>query len=166
MRWGARETALAATFAALYAVAVVALAPISFYVPQVRLADALLPLSMLFGAPSIVGLALGCFISNLFGLPGWAGLVDAIFGSLANLLGCWLAYTLVRGKDSLPRYLAGCVIIAFVVTLIVGTYLSVLLSIPLMACYWAIFTGSLVSVVVLGYPLLLALRALGLRKRV
>ena len=40
---------LAAAIAALYAVGVVVLGPISFQIIQVRVADALLPLSMLFG---------------------------------------------------------------------------------------------------------------------
>ncbi|MBL7118911.1 QueT transporter family protein, partial [Candidatus Bathyarchaeota archaeon] len=43
------EVVMAALFAALYAIGVIALAPISFMIFQVRIADALLPLSILFG---------------------------------------------------------------------------------------------------------------------
>jgi len=54
-----RNLALAAVFAALYAALVVAFAPISNLPIQVRIADVLLPLAILFGWPAIVGLGNG-----------------------------------------------------------------------------------------------------------
>ncbi|HYB67202.1 MAG TPA: QueT transporter family protein, partial [Candidatus Acidoferrales bacterium] len=74
---------LTAVFAALYAVAVVFLAPISFQIFQVRLADALLPLAILFGWPAVLGLALGAFVANFF---GGLGPIDIIGGAIANLI--------------------------------------------------------------------------------
>jgi uncharacterized membrane protein len=86
-----------AVFAALYAVGVVLLAPISFQVFQVRIADALLPLSILFGWPAILGLTLGAFVANLF---GGLGPVDVVGGTLANLLARYIAWriTLNSGR--------------------------------------------------------------------
>ena len=77
------QIVLAAVFAALYAVGVV-FWPISFQVFQVRVADALLPLAMLFGWPAILGLSLGAFVANIF---GGLGPVDMIGGTLDNLNG-------------------------------------------------------------------------------
>jgi len=155
--------ALSAAFASLYAVLVVALAPISFYAAQVRVADALLPLSMLFGWPAILGLSIGCFVGNLFGLPGLAGLIDATLGSLANFMGCALAYYISRSIKHPLRFLAGSIAIVAVITLVVGSYLSALLG--LWVCIGGVFVGSVVSVVLLGYLLLLAARASGMLSR-
>jgi len=165
MRVDARRLALSAAFASLYAVLVVALAPISFYAAQVRVADALLPLSMLFGWPAILGLSIGCFVGNLFGLPGLAGLIDATLGSLANFVGCALAYYVSRSLKHPLRFLAGSIVIVAVITLVVGSYLSPLLGLPLWVCISGVFIGSVVSVVLLGYLLLLAVRASGMLNR-
>ena len=67
MRLNTKKLAIVTIFAALYAVGVIFLAPISFGIVQVRLADALLPLSMIFGLPSALGLSLGCIVSNVYG---------------------------------------------------------------------------------------------------
>ena len=47
------------SFAAIYAVAVVALGPISYAVIQIRIADALIPLSIVFGLPVVLDVTLG-----------------------------------------------------------------------------------------------------------
>jgi uncharacterized membrane protein len=142
-----------AVFAALYAVGVVVLAPISFQVFQVRVADALLPLSMLFGWPAILGLALGAFVANLF---GGLGPVDMIGGALANLLAGYVArrITLNRGRRWVP--LAVCLQVV-VVTVIVGTYLSYLFGIPLQIAWIGVMLGSIVAIGFLGSLLLFAL---------
>lgn len=70
---------MTAALAALYALGVVFLAPISFQLFQVRVADALLPLAILFGWPAIIGLSLGAFVANFFG-P--LGPVDIIGGAV------------------------------------------------------------------------------------
>ena len=73
---------LTAVFAAIYAVGVVVLAQISFLPFQVRVADALLPLAMLFGWPAVVGLSLGAFVANIF---GGLGPVDMVGGAIAKI---------------------------------------------------------------------------------
>ena len=60
-----KQIALTSIFAALYAIGVVFLAPFSYGLIQVRIADALLPLSIVFGMPVVIGLSLGTFIANI-----------------------------------------------------------------------------------------------------
>ncbi len=65
-----REIALGSVIAALYAIGVILFAPISFLLFQVRVADALIPLSIVFGMPAVLGLTLGNIVANIYG--GWA----------------------------------------------------------------------------------------------
>ena len=147
------QIALTAVFAALYAVGVVFLAPISFQIFQVRVADALLPLAMVFGWPAILGLSLGAFVANVF---GGLGPVDMIGGAIANFLATLLAWNIVnrKGKRWMP---VGVSIEILVVTLVVGTYLSYLLAIPLTLSWLGILLGSLAAIGILGSILLYTL---------
>jgi hypothetical protein len=61
------EIILSIIFTTLYAVLVFIFAPISFQIIQVRLADALLPLSIIFVWPVIIGTTLEAIISNFYG---------------------------------------------------------------------------------------------------
>lgn len=81
VKFGSKEVALIAVFAGLYAAGVVLLMPISFGVYQVRVADALLPLSIIFGLPSAIGLSLGCLVANVY---GGLGIIDVVGGTVAN----------------------------------------------------------------------------------
>lgn len=132
---------------------VVFLAPISFQIFQVRVADALLPLAMVFGWPAILGLSLGAFVANVF---GGLGPVDMIGGAIANFLATLLAWNIVnrKGKRWMP---VGVSIEILVVTLVVGTYLSYLLAIPLTLSWLGILLGSLAAIGILGSILLYTL---------
>jgi len=138
------ELSIAASFAALYAVAVVLLAPISYGIIQVRLADALIPLSMVFGLPVVYGVALGNIVANLYG--GY-GPIDVVFGTLANLLGSYAAFRL-RSKPFL-----GCLAATMIVSLIVGGYLWILIGVPIQVSLLGLFAGSFVAIATLGYVL-------------
>jgi len=144
---------LTAVFAAIYAVGVVFLAPISFQIFQVRLADALLPLAMLFGWPAVLGLSLGAFVANFF---GGLGPVDMIGGSVANFIATFAAWQIVcrRGK----RWaLVGVTIEIVIITLIVGPYLSYLLVMPIGVGLLGVFLGSVVAIGILGSILFFAI---------
>ena len=147
------NVALTAVFAAIYSLGVVFLAPISFQIFQVRIADALLPLAMLFGWPAVAGLSLGAFVANIF---GGLGPVDMIGGSVANFIATFLAWRIVRtrGKRWAP---VGVGVEIVVVTMLVGTYLSYLLALPLEISWLGIFLGSLTAIGVLGSILFFAL---------
>jgi len=84
-----KKISLMIIFAVLYTVGVVALAPLSFNIFQVRVADALLALSIIFGWPAIVGISLGTIISNFF---GGLGVIDVIGGTTANFIATLLAW--------------------------------------------------------------------------
>jgi len=146
--------------AALYAGLVVALAPVSFLIVQVRVAGALLPLSAVLGWPAIVGFTVGCFLGNLagvlVGIPPAAVIVDATGGSFANFLGCYLAHKLAEDSLDKKRLFASTLVITAVITAVVGTYLPLLLGFPLWMGWLGVLAGSLISVNVMGYLLLLA----------
>lgn len=85
-----------AMIAAIYTVLTVVFAPLSFGPFQVRFAEGLTLLPLVY-APSIYGVTLGCFISNLIGAMTGAnilGYYDAIFGTLATFLAAVLTYKL------------------------------------------------------------------------
>jgi uncharacterized membrane protein len=86
-----KDLALTTVFAALYAVLVIALAGISFQLVQVRVADALIPLSIVFGWPVVIGVTLGCVISNVVS-PLPSVLVDITFGAIANFFASLIAW--------------------------------------------------------------------------
>jgi len=155
-----RLVAEASLFAALYAVGVLLLAPISFGVLQVRVADALIPLSILFGWPVVAGVTLGNLVANALGSP--FGIVDIVGGTVANLIASYLAmkiaYTRFRGS-----WLLGCTSANVSVSVIVGGYLTWLAQIPLDSPLWelpivGVLLGSTVSINIAGYLLLKALK--------
>ncbi len=140
-----RDIALCGIFATLYATATVAFAPISYWVIQCRIADSLIPISAIFGWPAIVGVSLGCMVANVYGS---LGLIDIVFGSIANMLASLCAYLLRK------RPFVACFSSTIVVTVIVGGYLWVLFNIPLEFSLIGVFLGSFVSMNLLGYVLL------------
>jgi uncharacterized membrane protein len=147
------ELTLAAVFAALYAVSVVVLEPVSFQVFQVRVADALLPLCMLFGWPAILGLTLGTIVANLF---GGLGPIDIVGGGFANLIAGYVAWRISLNKGKSWLFL-GVVSQVIIVTAMVGTYLSYLFGMPVEVGLLGVLLGSIVAIGVLGSLLLLAL---------
>lgn len=149
-----KDVAMLAVITAAYATLVLVLAPISFYAVQVRIADALLPLSIIMGPPAILGTSLGCFIANLLG-P--FGIVDAVGGSIANLVATTIAWKLRK------KPLLALVQMPVTVSLLVSAYLYQLFyqhpSDPLLAfaiTFVYILIGSIISMDVIGYVLLKA----------
>lgn len=154
--WNTRSVALAALLAALYGAYVFYFAVTSFGPLQVRVVDALLPLSILFGLPAVVGVTIGCFIGNLLGSP--IGIVDIVGGPVANFVAATLAWAITRKRFQGSWLLAIGAEIA-VVTVVVGSYLVAWAAAPGVPLWvgWVEFLGSeIVAIGVLGYPLLKA----------
>jgi uncharacterized membrane protein len=149
-----KSVALIVVFAALYAIGVVALPSISFNIAQVRLADALLPLSMIFGVPSVIGLSLGTVVANVY---GGLGIIDIIGGSIANMIACSLSWYISQKKGITHRFL-GTLVETLVITIIVGGYLSVLFHVPLEFGLLGILVGSIIAINILGFILEEAIR--------
>ncbi|MEM3956426.1 MAG: QueT transporter family protein [Candidatus Bathyarchaeia archaeon] len=149
MRFKLKELSLTVVFAVLYAVAVISLAPISFGVWQVRVADALLPLSIVFGTPCTVGLSLGCIIGNIY---GGLGPIDVICGSIANFIACFAAHKIGRRNGVIARFL-GSFAETIIISVIVGGYLSYLFNVPLELSIIGVLIGSIIAINAIGFPL-------------
>ncbi len=83
-----------AMIGAIYTVLTLALAPISYGNMQVRISESLTMLPLIY-APSIYGVTLGCFLSNLIGAiigVNPTGYIDAIVGTLATFLAAYFTY--------------------------------------------------------------------------
>jgi len=188
-----RDLTLASVFAALYAVLVVAFAGNSFLPIQLRVADMLMPLAILFGWPVALGLGIGALVGNfagetLLGFQFSSIAVDMIFGGITNLLAGIVAWQIGRrGWTRVGRnkvWFLATVAETVIISLVVGSYLYIILGIPaeiifygftfsgLLASIAGIAVGSIVAINVLGYVLLLglarpqtirALKARGLR---
>ena len=151
------DLSLAAIFASLYSILVIALAPISFGPVQLRVADCLIPLAALFGWPVIAGVTVGCFLGNAY---FWLGPYDVFLGPIANLIAATLIFLLRK------RQLLACVIGSLPIGIIVGGYLWLFfpppdifgLSMPIwIAMIISITISSLVAMAIIGYTLLKAL---------
>ena len=149
MKTNSKRISIIVIFAALYAVGVIFLAPISYSFFQIRLADALLPLSMIFGIPSAIGFSLGCIVSNVY---GGLGLVDIIGGTVANFLACTLAWYIAR-KGTFGRRFVGSIIQTMIITVIVGGYLWIIFEVPIEFSIAGVFVGSLIAINLLGFAI-------------
>ena len=188
-----RDLTLASVFAALYAVLVVAFAGNSFLPIQLRVADVLMPLVILFGWPVALGLGIGALVGNfagetLLGFQFSSIAVDMIFGGITNLIAGIVAWQIGRrGWTRLGRnkvWFLATSAETVIISLVVGSYLYIILGIPaeiifygftfsgLLASIAGIAVGSIVAINILGYALLLglarpqtirALKARGLR---
>lgn len=134
--------ARSALVAALYALLVLAFAPLSFGPVQFRVAEALTLLPWLF-PEAIPGLFVGCLVSNFF---GGLGIVDMVFGSLATLVAAWLT-------RRMPNVFWAAVPPVLVNAVVVGTYLSYLLDLPVAATILYVGLGQAGVCFLLGIPL-------------
>lgn len=154
-----RLMAEAGMIAALYTVATLILAPLSFGNIQFRASEALTLLPV-FTASAVPGLAVGCIISNAVGVAmgsNIAGWLDVLFGSFATLIAAILTRALRKIQFKgipllaiLPPILLNA--------LIVGGELAVVYQLPFWLCALEVGAGELVVCTVLGIPLILALK--------
>ncbi|MBC7320010.1 QueT transporter family protein [bacterium] len=150
-----RFLARAGLYSAIYAVLTIVLAPLSYGIMQVRVAEALTVLPIIDKA-AIPGLFIGCLIANIVG--GY-GIIDIGLGSVFTLIA---AYLTSRVKKDWQAPIPPVVINAVGV----GTYLAILLKAPI---YWGIFwvgLGELIACFGLGLPLLYFIRRIREEKRV
>jgi uncharacterized membrane protein len=139
----------------LYAIGVISLAPFSYGLVQVRIADALLPLSIVFGMPVVIGLSLGTFIANILN-PANLGPIDIIGGTVTNFIATYVAWK-ICGSNKVPFIVGiGCQIV--IVSVIVGTYLSYLLGSTLIAGIGYLFIGTFLAVGILGSALVVIIK--------
>ena len=153
-----REIAFGSIIAALYAVTVILLAPISFLLFQVRIADALIPLSIIFGSPVIYGVTLGNIVANIY---GGLGIIDIIGGSLANLAAAYVGWR-IGSRNFVGSQFVATVAQNLIVSSIVGVYLAMLFEVPFEAGFFSVLTGSLISMNIIGYCLVLIIQKINI----
>jgi len=164
-----KDVSLMAIFASLYAVINIVQTsmggPITYGPVQLRLADCLLPLSILFGWPQILGVSIGAFSNAYY----WLDPADVIIGPIVNFAAAGAMYLL--GK----RKLVACSLGAFIVGIPIGFYLYYLYTIgnpiiqqqvprfpgvelPLWAAFVLSLTiSSIITIAAIGYVLLKAM---------
>lgn len=150
-RSATRIISRAAIIAALYTALTLACAPIAYGPIQFRISEAMVLLPLIC-PEAVIGLTVGCFLSNIFTSP-W----DMLLGSLATLVAALL--TLVLRKVWLgwipPVVLNGLIVpVVFLLTDIPGAYWFNALTVA---------AGELAVVVVLGIPMFMGLK--NLKKR-
>jgi len=143
------KIARAAVIAAIYAVLTIILKPFSFGYIQVRVAEALTLLPILY-PEAIGGLFIGCLVSNIY---GGLGPIDIVLGSLTTLIAAWLTYT---WRKNWFAYLPPIILNG----IIVGAYLAYLLNVPVYLAMGSVALGEAIAVLVLGVPLLKRLQKL------
>ncbi len=154
----AQLIAQTALIAAVYGVGTYAIAPLAFGPVQVRITDALLPISWnrRVGLSGVLGVTLGVIISNLispYGLP------DIVLGTAANLIVASISYLLSRYQSwegLLVAALQASAIVAFMIGVVL---LGMVYSANPVASFASILMGELVACVGIGVPLGLALRS-------
>lgn len=158
-----RTLALTAVFAALYAVLVVAFAPISVGPVQLRLADVLLPLVILFGWPAIFGLGIGTVVGNfaadtIGGFPSGSIGLDMVGGSLVNVLVGFLAWRIGqrqwRVRNWNASWFSATVVETALISVVVGGYLSYVFSTPIVGQILLILAGEIIAINIGGFALL------------
>lgn len=154
-----RKIALTSVIASLYAIGVISLAPISFLLFQVRIADALIPLSIVFGIPVVLGVTIGNLVANVYGGLGY---IDIIGGSIANFIAGYIGWK-IGSKSFNGSHFIATVAQNLIVSSIVGSYLAVLFDVPLEAGFVGVLLGSIVSMNILGYILVLTIKKSGIQ---
>ena len=158
VKFDSRDLTLTALFAALYVVINLVqsftIGNPTIYGPiQLRIADFMISLAILFGWPIIGGVTLGCFLTNAY---FFLGAPDVILGPMANLIAAFIVLALRKHR------LLACITGALPIGLIVGGYLwlffpppDVLGVLPAWAAMIASITiSSIISVGVIGYMVL------------
>jgi uncharacterized membrane protein len=126
----------------------------------VRVADALLPLSVAFGMPVALGTSLGCLVANVY---GGLGVIDIAGGTVANFVVCVLAWLI--GGENVTRRLTACLVETVTITIIVGGYLALIFNVPVEIGLLGVFIGSIIAINVLGFAILETLYRSGVSKK-
>ncbi|MDV4151619.1 QueT transporter family protein [Clostridium sp. AL.422] len=139
----------AGLIAALYAVLTMILAPISYGPIQFRLSE-ILVLFAFIDPIYIVGLTLGCLISNM---SGGYGLMDIFFGTLATFLSVSaISITAKYIKSNMLSLIIASLWPTIFNSIIVGWMLSVVLELPLLITMLQVGIGEFVVVSIVGIP--------------
>lgn len=113
MKITVKQLVRGAIIAALYATLTLFLAPISFGSVQFRVSEVLTVLPFIM-PEAVIGLTIGCFISNML----MSNIFDIIFGTLATFLAAYITSKIKKmWLAPLPAVISNGLIVGLVVTL-------------------------------------------------
>lgn len=141
----------AGVISAVYVAVTLAFYPLSFGGVQVRFSEGLALMPILL-PESVMGLIVGCFISNFFG----NGFLDILFGTLATAISCFLTRACTaKIKSDLLKVIVGGIFPIIVNALIVPiTFLGVTESLGVyMLSALQVFIGQFIAVYLFGTPI-------------
>mgnify|MGYP002153786052 CR=1 FL=1 len=144
------KVSVASLIAAIYSITTVMFGSLGYSWIQLRISEALTPLPFLMGLPAVIGLTLGCFVANWFS-P--VGLPDLVFGPLLTLCAAILSWRISFGKKTLA-----CIYPVLVNAFGVSAYIYSFYGVPYMISVLTIGASEFVSVILIGYPLLIAIQ--------
>ncbi|GAA0748219.1 QueT transporter family protein [Clostridium oceanicum] len=135
----------AALIAAIYSILTISLAPISYGQLQVRVSESLTLLPF-FSSYSILGVFVGCIISNII---GGNGIIDIVFGSLTTLIAAILTYYIGKSNLRFKKILAPLPPI-ILNAIVIGFILNYTLKLPLFLSMIWVGIGEAISCYILG----------------
>lgn len=167
----ARDLAICAMIAALYATLCFALSPFSYGAVQVRVAEALTLLPV-FSPFAIWGVTLGCALANLIGFMMGAnilGFMDVFFGTAATLIAAVCSYKLrnirigrIPVLSAVPPVLVNALVIGLELTYMEVNGFDVRI---FTANALSVGIGQMVSCFAIGLPLVYVLEKTGIYKK-
>ena len=158
-----KSIALAGIIAAIYVCVTLLLYPLSYGGVQIRVSEGLTLLPLLF-PESVIGLTVGCLISNFFG----NGILDLVLGTLATFLSAVLTYYIgKRVKTDFYKISIGGIFPIVLNALIVPVAILGLTLQPAVYFLTAIqiFIGQFLSVYLVGSPIYFVCKKISNKKR-
>ena len=158
MKLRAKDYALIAIYAALYAALVVELGGISYGIINFRIADAMVGAVPLMGIPGVIGHTLGVFISNI---PSPLGAMD-LLNTIPSFAMSFLIYYVYKKTQNDFSVIATSAAYSFVLGITVGYMLAPITHLPLLVSMLYVALGNLVATVLIGWPLFKLLKRSGI----
>ena len=154
MKLNTKKITQNAVIAALYFILTLISSPLSFGLIQFRISEFLMLLCF-FRKDYVIGVTIGCFLSNLamsatiLGAGGW---IDLLIGTAATLVaGLIMPYT--------KRLFISSLIPVLINGILVGLELSLILEIDqFWVCFGFVCLGEFVCVSIIGYALMMILK--------
>jgi uncharacterized membrane protein len=156
-----KNIALMSIYAALYVALIIVFKPISFGFFQVRIANILVAAVPLFGFAGVLGQTLGVFSSNLVFTE--LGLID-LLNTIPSFIMSFVVYYVYKKTNNNFTVIVTCITYSMVLGITVGWMLHHVLDVPLILGIASVTIGNIVASVLIGWPLFMLFRRLGIQK--
>lgn len=111
--------------------------------------------------PAILGVTFGNIVANIYGGLGY---IDIIGGSIANFIAAYVGWK-IGSRNFAGSQFTATIAQNLIVSVIVGSYLAVLFNVPLEVGFIGVLLGSMVSMNIMGYILILVIKKSGVHIR-